>query len=152
MPTQFKNPPTGSMMAYLGTTAPNGWVFGHGQEIEKTPETADLYDLFGDAFGTPSAPNKFVLPNLRDRFLRGACIGPMVGVRGGSSKVTLETSNLPGARCSDDDGDSDDPVGNFPAKAGEDIFSTSANSEMGGEAQAFEIIPPFLAVNFIIAL
>jgi len=53
--------PTGSIMAYAGATAPDGWLMCDGSAIPVNSDTQALRNLVG--------PNT---PNLKDRFLRGA--------------------------------------------------------------------------------
>lgn len=74
--------PAGSITAFAGSSAPDGWIFCQGQElsIEDYPE---LYAAIGttwnnatnptsgSAYGNP-ASGKFRLPDFRGAFLRGA--------------------------------------------------------------------------------
>ncbi|WP_114752466.1 tail fiber protein [Pleomorphovibrio marinus] len=53
--------PTGSIMPYIGDTAPHGWVLCQGQDISNVPGSARLRDLLGTA----------TVPDLRGMFLRG---------------------------------------------------------------------------------
>jgi len=64
--------PTGSIMPYIGTTAPEGWLLCDG--VTNVPNPSALYDLIG---GTT--------PNLRGMFLRGA---------GDDGRAQTETVNL----------------------------------------------------------
>jgi hypothetical protein len=52
--------PTGSIMPYLGTVAPEGWVLCKGQSITSVPNSAALIALVGN-----------YAPNLQGMFLRG---------------------------------------------------------------------------------
>ena len=69
--TCYADTPVGTIQAYGGTTLPAGWLLCNGAEllISAYPE---LYDVIGDAFGTASDTDHFVLPDLRGEFLRGA--------------------------------------------------------------------------------
>lgn len=67
--------PTGSIMPYIGTTPPPGWVLCNGQNISSTTGSAPLISLLGS--------NN--VPDLRGMFLRGA---------GSDSRTSTETVNL----------------------------------------------------------
>ncbi len=54
--------PTGSIMPFLGTTAPNGWALCYGQDFSTVPGSANLKNVIG---GTK-------VPDLRGMFLRGS--------------------------------------------------------------------------------
>lgn len=54
--------PTGSIMPYIGQTAPPGWVFCHGQDISNVPGSSRLRAILGSGFA----------PDLQGMFLRGA--------------------------------------------------------------------------------
>ncbi|WP_209331807.1 phage tail protein [Lunatimonas salinarum] len=53
--------PTGSIMPYIGDTAPQGWVLCHGQDISNVAGSERLRNLLGKA----------TVPDLRGMFLRG---------------------------------------------------------------------------------
>ncbi|UOY06202.1 phage tail protein [Muricauda sp. SCSIO 64092] len=53
--------PTGTIVAYAGSTAPNGWVLCHGQDITNVVGSKALRDLIGSDNA----------PNLQGMFLRG---------------------------------------------------------------------------------
>ena len=55
----------GCLFPYASTTAPAGWLICDGREMVRTEYKA-LFDLIG-SFGTPSAGDKFKLPDLRGR-------------------------------------------------------------------------------------
>jgi microcystin-dependent protein len=93
-----------------------------------------------------------------------------LGLRSGSESTTLTSSNLPAhshsVQVSPDVGDQTSPVGNIPAvpNDGESNFvdpdpvnssppSITTNSTGStGANQSFSHMPPYLAVNFCIAL
>lgn len=62
--------PAGSIQAYVGATAPTGWLLCHGAEVSRTTY-ATLYAVIGDKFGSGDGSTTFDLPDLRGRFLRG---------------------------------------------------------------------------------
>lgn len=61
--------PTGSIMPFVGETAPIGWVLCHGQSISGVNGAQNLIDLIGDN-----------VPDLRGFFLRGAGTNPLTPV------------------------------------------------------------------------
>lgn len=89
--------PTGTMMPYIGTSAPSGWLLCQGQEVSSSTYPA-LSTLCGTKFGSASAGN-FRLPDLRGRSLFGFdstnASFNAIGKTGGSASVTLTTSQLP---------------------------------------------------------
>lgn len=62
--------PIGSVSAYVGTTAPSGWLIMDGSAISRTTY-ADLYAIIGDKFGEGDGSTTFNLPDMRGRFIRG---------------------------------------------------------------------------------
>ena len=69
--TNFSDNPIGTILPFGGTNIPAGFLLCNGAEVLKT-DYAELYAVIGDAFGTASVNTKFVLPDLRGEFLRGA--------------------------------------------------------------------------------
>ena len=62
--------PPGTVVAYMGTTAPTGWLLCNGQPISRYAPYDKLYAVIGNACGSPNT-NEFNVPDLRGRFLRG---------------------------------------------------------------------------------
>lgn len=60
----------GSIQAYMGTTAPAGWLMCDGSTVSRTTY-ASLYAVIGDKCGQGDGSTTFELPDLRGRFLRG---------------------------------------------------------------------------------
>jgi microcystin-dependent protein len=104
--------PRGSIMPYAGVIAPPGWLFCHGQEINRTTYTG-LYQVIGTLYGTPSNTEVFKVPDFRGRFLAGHMadataettrIDPdaganvaieTVGLSAGRNSTTITLDNLP---------------------------------------------------------
>ena len=68
--------PTGSVIAFAGSSAPTGWLLCDGSEVSKTTY-ADLFAVIGttyDATGGRTAPStgNFCLPDLRQCMIMGA--------------------------------------------------------------------------------
>ena len=65
--------PIGAMMPYAGATAPDGYLFCDGSEIERA-KFSDLFDIIGNVYnGTATlvGVNTFRVPDLRGRFPLG---------------------------------------------------------------------------------
>jgi microcystin-dependent protein len=84
--------PVGAIIAWPSATDPdtNYWKECNGQTLSKTAYPV-LYPLIGNTYGEETATN-FVLPDLRNKFLRGSST---VGTTGGSDTITLSVSNIP---------------------------------------------------------
>lgn len=63
--------PAGSILAYAGTDAPEGWLLCDGAEVSRE-DYALLFSLIGTAFGEGNGSSTFNLPDMRGVFLRGA--------------------------------------------------------------------------------
>ncbi len=76
--------PPGSVMPYMGTAAPEGWLLCDGSEVSRTMYP-QLYAVIGTASGSGNGSSTFNLPDLRGRFLRGwdhgAGVDPDAGAR-----------------------------------------------------------------------
>ena len=69
--------PTGSIISYIGATAPDGWVLCHGQDIINVTGSTALRNLVGNN-----------APDLRGTFLRGTGTSSVHGKSGPSLKAT----------------------------------------------------------------
>lgn len=151
-----------------GNFAPVGWAKCDGQLLNIASNTA-LFSILGTTYGG-NGSSTFGLPDLRGRVPMHAGAGPSLtnrtlGEKSGQETVTLTTAQLPahshGLRCNKAAGNSDTPVNSFPApdEAGTEMFHSASDQNMNagaiqntGSGQAHTNLPPFQAVNFIIAL
>ena len=62
--------PPGTVVAYMGTTAPSGWLLCKGDSVPRIGTYASLYAVIGTSCGSVDTAS-FTLPDLRGRFLRG---------------------------------------------------------------------------------
>lgn len=69
--TLWADCPVGTINAYGGTTAPEGWLLCEGQALSRT-DYADLFAVIGTSFGSGDGSTTFNVPDLRGEFLRGA--------------------------------------------------------------------------------
>ncbi len=156
---------------FAGNFAPTGWALCNGQLLPISLNTA-LFSLLGTIYGGDGKTN-FALPNLQGmapiHFGNGAGLTPRVeGETGGEATVTLLSSEIPAhthsVQASTDLGSDPAPGNNLWAVAGASrgkkmyappdgavAMSPAAIGPTGG-SQPHNNLPPYLTVNFIIAL
>lgn len=62
--------PTGTVQAYVGKTAPAGWLLCNGSTASRKTY-ANLFTLIGITYGAGDGQTTFTLPDFRGMFLRG---------------------------------------------------------------------------------
>jgi len=149
---------------------PRGWAFCDGQLLPIAQYTA-LFSLLGTTYGGDGRTT-FGLPDIRGRVPihpgNGPGLSPIAwGQKSGSNSHTLTVQQLPAHNhgfqvpCQTGDGNTDEPGGHFPAKAGggETVYAGSQNGSMGagttantGNSQSFSLMQPFIGVHYSIAL
>jgi microcystin-dependent protein len=156
----------GEIRLFAGNFAQRGWAFCHGQLLPIAQHTA-LFSILGTIYGGDGTTT-FALPDLRGRAAIGAGSGPdltpsPLGSHGGQEEVSLSVDQLPPhthpAMASSDNADTSSPMGNVWATKRRTFKSADADVEMGasaigetGEGQPVNVLDPFLALNYIIAL
>lgn len=152
--------------------APTGWAFCNGQLLPLSQNTA-LFSLLGTNYGGDGRSN-FALPNLQNRAPLHPGQGPGLSLRelgetGGEQTVTLLQTEMPQHTHSTvqakSAGGSNDPKDNLWATAGSQrpapsfYSSSSPNTPMNagalspqGGSQSHNNMPPYLVLNFCIAL
>lgn len=66
--------PVGTVIAYMGTSAPDGFLLMDGGEYSKTTYAA-LYAVVGNSMGTATDSSKFVIADMTDgRYLMGSTV------------------------------------------------------------------------------
>jgi len=165
------NPFVAEMRIFAGNFAPTGWAFCNGQLLAISQNTA-LFSLLGTTYGGDGIAT-FGLPNLQGAAPMHAGQGLGLSLRelgeaGGESTVTLLQTNLPahnhGANATGNPGDQLSPAGSVPATPGFSRGATAytagaATGQLDGSAlhptggsQPHNNMPPYLTLNFIIAL
>jgi microcystin-dependent protein len=146
--------------------APVSWAFCNGATVPIS-ENETLYNLIGTTYGG-NGTTTFNLPNLLSRMpvhQGTATTGTtyVIGGVGGVETVTLNTNQIPAhthpANCNAT-ANSTLPGNNVWSSSAFKVFSTAApgqtmnNAAIGvaGGSQPHNNMPPFQAVNFIIAL
>ena len=155
---------------FASNFAPRNWAFCNGQLLPIAQNTA-LFSLVGTTYGGDGRTN-FGLPDLQGRAPVHAGQAPgltrrRLGETGGASTQTLTVQQMPShshvLKSSPDPADTVDPGGNLLAESSplkDQQFNTAGQTApmhsesigpMGGN-QPHNNLPPYLAVNFIIAL
>lgn len=140
--------------------APTGWAQCNGQLLPINQNQA-LFSLLGTYYGG-DGQTTFALPDLRGRLPMHAGQGPGLsdrtqGETGGSEAVTLTTTQLPAhahtAGVADVERTTNRPTG-IPARGGAYAADATATVPSGaaGGSQPHENMPPFLVLNWCIAL
>jgi microcystin-dependent protein len=70
----YNGSPPGSVMAYAGSTPPEGWLICDGSTLSRT-QYAELFAAIGTAHGEGNGATTFNLPDYRGYFLRGVDMG-----------------------------------------------------------------------------
>jgi microcystin-dependent protein len=147
--------------------APVGWALAAGQLLPISQNTA-LFSLLGTQFGGDGV-RTFALPDLRGRVAIQAGQGTgltnhVVGDDGGAETVTLTSAQMPNHThqldASSQRATTKHPAGAALADAKTAIYApgpdgTAMNGAAigpAGSSQPVEVLPPFLTVNFCIAL
>ena len=63
--------PSGSVIPFAGSTAPQGYLLCDGREVSRT-DYPYLFDVIGTTYGEGDGNTTFNLPNLQDKFIEGA--------------------------------------------------------------------------------
>ena len=69
--TLFADTPLGTINAFCGSAAPDGWLMCQGQAVSRTTY-ADLFAVIGTAFGAGDGSTTFNLPDMREATTKGA--------------------------------------------------------------------------------
>jgi len=166
----------GTIQTFAFPFNPSGWQQCNGQLLSIAQSTA-LFSLIGTTYGGNGQTN-FALPNLQGRvpLCQGNGLGltpRVMGEMAGTESQTLLISNMPQhthvLNASTTAADGSTPANTFLANAnGADnlgnpvtvqIYGPAANTTMNpgsigttGSSLPFSIMPPFLVINFCIAM
>ncbi len=163
----------GEIRIFAGNFAPTGWAFCDGQLMPIAQNTA-LFSLLGTMYGG-NGKTTFALPNLQGNVPLGQGQGPGLSDRfqgevGGVKVVSLVATEMPAhthtAMANSASGDQAIPTNNVwsTTQVGRQtanlyVTNTSGNVAMSpvaltaaGNGLPHNNLPPYLALNFIIAL
>jgi microcystin-dependent protein len=166
------NPYVGEIRMVAFNFAPTGWALCNGQIMSLSQNTA-LFSLLGTYYGG-DGKSTFGLPNMQASLPMAAGNGNgltprTIGDLGGSFAVTLLTGQMPshnhGVNCDSGGGTASGPAGNVWANDGSqrgvNIYATSLGTSQVMNNAALQLtgnnlphnnMPPYLGINFIIAL
>jgi microcystin-dependent protein len=154
-------PYVGEIRMIASNFAPVDWMFCQGQTLPISTNEA-LFSAIGTTYGGDGMTN-FMLPDLRSRFPVHAGTSYGIGQTGGLEKVTLTIDQLPAhshqPTASSDIGTTPSPSNAVWAASPDTPFTNDGpDSTMrfdllayAGSGGSHENLPPYLAVNFIIA-
>jgi microcystin-dependent protein len=157
-------PYLGEIRMFAGNFAPMDWAFCNGQLLD-IEQNLTLFNLIGTTYGG-DGQSTFALPNLQSRIPLHRSSNYALSQMSGVETVTLSTNQLPfhshTPLANTANANLVSPQGAFwgHAAGGGMPFSTqSPNVTMSpqalqpnGGSQPHENLPPFLVINFIIAL
>lgn len=173
----FDQPYLGNVTVFAGNFAPLGWMFCNGQLLAISEYDA-LFALIGTTYGG-DGQSTFALPNFQSRV--GVHTGTLsgntyiLGQMAGTESVTITTNQMPAHNhpfvsatgnipASSSTVNLATPTNNVPAVSPVNIYNpsgdglgmapgvASGNTGTGGGSQPFEILSPYLAMNYIIAV
>ena len=158
----------GMIVQFGGNFAPRGWALCDGQLLQISSNSA-LFAILGTTYGG-DGKTTFGLPDLRSRVPIHAGQGPglsnyRLGQKAGAETVTLTISNMPSHShpyLATTQPPSTGQAANNALATDESINiynNTTPNSPLNsgvignaGGSQPFDIVQPYLTINFIIAL
>ncbi len=166
----MSSPFIGEIRIFAGNFAPFDWAFCNGA-LMSIAENSALYNLIGTTYGGDGV-NTFGLPNLQSRFPvhQGQLSGGsnyIIGEITGAESITLNLNQIPphthtAPASSSTAGTSVAPAnGSWASPSGMKQYAATnatptamlqAAIQPAGGNQPHANLPPFLAVNFIIAL
>ena len=162
----MSEPFLGQIQPFGFNFAPQGWAKCDGQLLSISSNTA-LFSLLGTTYGG-DGETTFGLPDLRGRVSLHAGNGPgltqrVIGQRSGTENTTLSVANLPPhnhALKAQEGANTGKPEDSVLGASGQNIYSTqppdmtmsSFAIENTGSGQEFNNMPPFLVINWCIAL
>lgn len=148
--------PIGSIIAFAGTTIPNGWLECNGSAVSRTTY-ADLFSTIGTSHGSGNGTTTFNIPNLKGKTIFGLNTNDLdfeaIGNDGGEKKHTLTTDEMPAHSHTQRVEWSNTSYDNS-------IAVTIANSKLvvdkglttgsAGGGQAHNNLPPYIVEKYII--
>lgn len=172
----MSDPYIGQITIFAGNFAPRGWAFCQGQLLSISQNTA-LFSLLGTTYGGNGSTN-FGLPNLQGRAALHPGNGPglsphIAGELAGSESATLLINNLPShnhgvamqMRAEGRAANATSAAGNMLAggatayrasvpaeEVAMDAAMVAVTQDTVGSGQSYTHMPPYLGLNYIIAL
>ena len=86
--------PTGTVLAFAGSSAPSGFLLCDGRAVSRTTYTS-LFSVIGTTYGSGDGSTTFNLPDMRGRVAVGSDANSP-GVKVGTKGAAIQDYNLPG--------------------------------------------------------
>ncbi|MDE5068171.1 MAG: tail fiber protein [Trichodesmium sp. St4_bin8_1] len=160
--------PVGTIVAYAGPTAPDGWFLCDGRSLN-SGDYPDLYKVIGSDYGNSTI---FRLPDLQGRVAIGLNNGDQdfknLAQTGGDKKRSLLKDNMPkhshsvhdpghwhGIEISDDNSEEGHIRRGGYKQQGYMYINSNKNTtgitvQNAGNGTPFSILPPYIIINYII--
>ncbi len=158
-----EQPLLGQIIPWPINYAPTGWALCWGQTLA-IQQYAALFALLGTTYGGDGI-RTFNLPDLRGRMPVHVGTDNFLGQTSGEETHTLILNEIPShthsVKATNSAGTSNAPLNNVPAVSSEGVrqYASSTNQTMeadavsiAGGSQAHDNMPPYLVLNYIIAL
>lgn len=94
------SPSIGSLIPFLGSVAPSGYLFADGSAVSRTGVTANLFATIGTTYGVGDGVTTFNLPNLQGRIPVGRNVADadfdnLGDTSAGEKQASLDQSKMP---------------------------------------------------------
>jgi microcystin-dependent protein len=127
--------PIGAVFPFAGTLPPAGYLWCDGSELAIN-EFTRLFNSIGETYGTPSAPGRFRLPDLRGRFPLG--------------RETMNNYEIDPVDPNRVSGSAPDQLGGESGNELGQVLSVSGQAQSSASGKAVNVMNPFLTLNYII--